>query len=140
MIALDTNVVSELMRPRPDPGVLAWADAQRASELRLTAVTVAEILFGIRRLPPGRRRDDLAAAFDGLRRVEFADRILPFDDHAAEHYATVVALREAEGPPISTADAQIAAICRLHGAALATRNTADFAHCGMAVVNPWARG
>ncbi|WP_250289864.1 type II toxin-antitoxin system VapC family toxin [Frankia sp. CiP1_Cm_nod1] len=137
MIALDTNVVSELMRARADPGVVAWVDSQPADEIYLTAVTLAELRYGIARLPEGRRRTDLA---DRLRRaVEagFTGRVLPFDDDAAAHYADIVVGRERQGLSIAMADAQIAAICRSHSADLATRNTKDFVHTGIDLTDPW---
>ncbi|MBO0767204.1 MAG: type II toxin-antitoxin system VapC family toxin [Solirubrobacterales bacterium] len=136
MIILDTNVVSELMRAEPSPAVLSWVSAQDATALSTTAVTVAEISYGIQRLPAGRRRQDIAAAasevFDA-----FASQILAFDRRAAELYATVVTDRERKGRPIDGFDAQIAAICRTSSAILATRNTVDFADTGLSVVNPW---
>ncbi|WP_250285594.1 type II toxin-antitoxin system VapC family toxin [Frankia sp. CiP1_Cm_nod2] len=137
MIALDTNVVSELMRARADPGVIAWVDSQPADEIYLTAVALAELRYGIARLPEGRRRTDLA---DRLRRaVEagFTGRVLPFDDDAAAHYADIVVGRERQGLSIVMADAQIAAICRSRSAGLATRNTKDFVHTGIDLTDPW---
>jgi predicted nucleic acid-binding protein len=138
MMVLDTNVVSELMHPRADAGVVAWVDQQPADEVYLTAVTTAEVRYGLARLPEGRRKNDLA---DRIRRTleeDFAGRILPFDDEAASHYADIVVGRERTGLPISMADAQIAAICRGYSADLATRNTKDFAATGIAVVDPWS--
>jgi predicted nucleic acid-binding protein len=139
VIVLDTNVVSELMHPRPDTGVVAWVDEQPVDEVFLTAVTTAELRYGLARLPDGRRKSDLA---DRIRRTldeDFAGRVLPFDDDAAAHYAEIVVNRERQGVAISMADAQIAAICRSYSADLATRNTRDFAATGITVVNPWAR-
>ena len=139
MIALDTNVVSELMRPRPDPVVVAWVDAQDAQQLYLPAVCIAEVLFGIARLPVGRRRDQLAQTFSDMLADDFTDRTLAFDEHAAVRFAQVAAAAETHGRPMSVADAQIAATCLLHDAQLATRNTKDFARCGLVLVDPWQR-
>jgi predicted nucleic acid-binding protein len=137
VIVLDTNVVSELMRAAPDANVVGWVRTQVAAAICTTSVTVGEIGYGIARLPAGRRRAVLACAVDDVFSV-FADRVLAFDVAAAGHYADVVVEREQAGTPISGFDAQIAAICRLHGAVLATRNTADFDHLGLALCDPWA--
>jgi toxin FitB len=138
MIVLDTNVVSELMRRRPDAAVLGWIDASDANGLALTAVTAGELLHGVARLPNGARRRRLAAAVHDMLLEDFAGRVLPFDGAAALHYGELVAAREHAGRPISVADAQIAAICRYHGAALATRNRRDFEATGVDVLDPWA--
>jgi len=138
MIVLDTNVVSELMRRRPDAAVLGWVDAADPRELALTAVTAGELLHGVARLPNGARRRRLTAAVHDLLVEDFDGRVLPFDGAAAVHYGGLVAARERDGRPISIADAQIVAICRHHGAALATRNARDFAATGVEVVDPWA--
>jgi toxin FitB len=137
VIVLDTNVVSELMRPSPDPRVAGWADRQAPAEVVTSAVTVAEIGYGIARLPAGRRRELLAAAAEETFGA-FAARVLPFDASAAAHYASIVVAREQTGTPISGFDAQIAAICRAHGARLATRNIPDFAELGLQLIDPWA--
>src|SRR5437868_6176723 len=112
MILLDTNVISELMRPQPDPGVESWIAAQPAGELFITAITEAELRFGIEILPPGQRRQQLQIALAGMLDVDFAGRVLPFDSAAAVAYATVAADRRRSGRPISQMDAQIAAITR----------------------------
>jgi predicted nucleic acid-binding protein len=138
MIVLDTNVLSELMRRRPAARVVRWVDEQDASALAITAVTVAELLYGVARLADGARKTELAAAVGALVREDFAGRVLPFDAAAAEHYAELVAERERQGRPISTADGQIAAICRCHGTRLATRNVRDFDATGITVLDPWA--
>lgn len=138
MIVLDTNVLSELMRRRPAARVVSWVDEQDASGLAITAVTVAELLYGIARLADGARKTELAAAVDALVREDFAGHVLPFDVPAAEHYADLVAERDRHGRPIGTADGQIAAICRCHDARLATRNVRDFGEVGLALVDPWA--
>lgn len=137
MIILDTNVISELMLPRGDPGVLDWADQQPADEMFLTAMTTAELRYGLARLPDGRRKTDLAERVQRSISEDFAGRILPFDDLAASHYAGIIVERERRGVAISMADAQIAAICRAHAATLATRNTKDFIDTGVVVVDPW---
>lgn len=137
MILLDTNVLSELMRPQPDPAVVAWVDSH-AGEARVCAVTLAEISLGIALLPEGRRRDALAQATRQMFQEDFAGRCLPFDARAAEIFGQVVAERRRKGRPISTQDAQIAAIALAHGDGLATRNVDDFLGiAGLEVVNPW---
>ncbi|HWC83274.1 MAG TPA: type II toxin-antitoxin system VapC family toxin [Pseudonocardiaceae bacterium] len=136
MIVLDTNVVSELRRRRPDQNVLAWLDACPADLMFLTATTAAELWFGIARIPDGSRKTALAAQTRGVLDEDFADRVLPFTAAAAVVYADITAARERRGQPIGMADAQIAAICRVHGMDLATRNVKDFADTGVRVVNP----
>lgn len=137
MIVLDTNVVSELFHQSPDPGVVGWLDGLDASDVMLTAVTAAELMYGVARLPHGRRGRELRAQVDGLLTEEFGDKILPFDVLAATHYADIVAARERIGRQISMADGQIAAICRNWNAGLATRNIGDFVDTGIALINPW---
>lgn len=136
MIVVDTNVVSELMRPDRDGTVTAWVLGRPRGELHLTALTMAEILYGIERLPAGRRKVGLAAAAADVV-AAFPGRVLPFDEVAAGEYASVVDGRDRAGRPIATVDAQIAAICRARGASLATRNVRDFADTGLVVVDPW---
>ncbi len=137
MIVVDTNVLSELLRPAPDATVVAWLDSLLTADVATTAVTAAELLYGAMRLPAGRRREALVEAVRALLAEDFRGRIEPFDAGSAEHYAVVVSRREQLGRPISSADAQIAAICRTHQAALATRNTSDFEHTGVELVDPW---
>jgi predicted nucleic acid-binding protein len=137
MIVLDTNVLSEFMRIEPDSQVLAWVDAQPSMDLAISAITVAEVLHGIARLPFGKRKQKLEAHAMAMFEEDFAGRILPFDAHAAVEYATLVAGAETEGRAASMADAQIAAICRSHGALIATRNVRDFAFPGVEMINPW---
>ena len=137
MIVLDTNILSELMRPMPNEQVLAWVDAQTVSELAITAITVAEILYGIERLANGKRKQNLHAQAIAMFKEDFADHILPFDADAAVHYAQLTATSEAAGQPPSMGDAQIAAICRLHRASLATRNIRDFKNFELVMINPW---
>jgi predicted nucleic acid-binding protein len=135
MIILDTNVVSELMRAVPDPSVAAWA-VTADPELCVTALTVAEIRYGIARLPEGQRKQDITAAAIKLLSA-FAQRIVPFDLTAATRYGDLVARREAIGRPISVFDAQIAAVCQARSATLATRNVKDFEGTGVTVIDPW---
>lgn len=137
MIVLDTNVLSELMRPVPEPRVVDWLDAQETTSVAITAITVAEILYGIERLADGRRKRSLAAAAAAMFEEDFAGRILAFDGEAAIHYAERVAAGEQAGRAVHMADAQIAAICLRHQAALATRNVRDFESLGVKLVNPW---
>jgi len=137
VIVVDTNVVSDLMRPQPAGEVVAWFAGQDPTVLRLTSVTVAELLYGIARLPRGRRRDSLNAAADELT-LRFADDVLAFDLAAARRYSAIVTARERAGTPIAALDAQIAAICLVHDAMLATRNVKDFAETGVDIVNPWS--
>lgn len=137
MIVLDTNVLSELVRKRPDPGVLGWLDSFPSDEVATTAITAAELLYGVGRLSPGRRRSALLEAVNALLGEDLQGRVLPFDSAAAEHYAEVVADRERLGRPIGMADAQIAAVCHARGTVLATRNIKDFTDTGVDLVDPW---
>ncbi|MBV9523736.1 MAG: type II toxin-antitoxin system VapC family toxin [Alphaproteobacteria bacterium] len=137
MIVLDTNVLSELMRPAPDAAVERWIAAQASGAIFISAVTEAELRYGIALLPDGRRRLALTAAFEALMREDFRGRILPFDSAAAVAYAEIAASRRRAGRPIAQADAQIAATAKSRGAGLATRNSADFVDCGIDVVDPW---
>ena len=137
MIILDTNVVSEAMKPAPAAAVFRWLSSQPASKLFVTTVTQAEILYGLELLPKGRRRAALQSTAEAMFEVDFAGRILPFDSDAARILPDIAASRRASGRPIAQLDAQIAAIARSRGAELATRNTADFEHCGITLINPW---
>lgn len=138
MIVLDTNVLSEALKPRPSATVLRWLGAQASPAVFTTTITLAEILYGIEALPRGIRRAQLFDAVEKMFAEQFEGRILPFDEDAARQYAVIVASRHAIGRPISQFDAMIAAIARSHRAAVATRNTGDFEHCDIAVVDPWA--
>lgn len=138
-MVLDTNVVSELMRTAPEPAVLNWLDAQPSSELWLTAVVAAELMFGVARLPEGARKQQLAHNVAAMLEQDFAGQVLAYDLAAASIYAELVAQRERTGRPIAMADAQIAAICLAHGASLVTRNEKDFEGLGLVVINPWNR-
>ncbi len=137
MIVVDTNVLSELMRPSPQPSVRQWVLGQPAADLVTTAVSMAEILYGLARLPDGQRRDDLQVAATQVF-TAFASQILPFDAAAARHYAAIVDRRDRMGRPIDGFDAQIAAIAASRGAAVATRNLRDFEHTGVDLVDPWS--
>lgn len=137
MIILDTNVVSELMKPRPDGAVEEWTGTQPAGDLYVTSITQAEILHGILLLSKGKRRDLLEQAAEAMFREEFGGRVLPFGSEASRAYAEIAVARRRSGRPISHFDAQIAAIARVRGASLSTRNVDDFVGCGVTVVNPW---
>jgi toxin FitB len=137
LIVLDTNVVSEMMRPAPDANVLNWLNVQVADELWLNSVVVSELMFGIARLPGGARKRHLADTFAVMLSEDFAGRILPFDLEAALIYAELAAGCEAKGRPVAMADAQIAAVCLVQGAKLATRNLKHFEGLGLVLVNPW---
>jgi predicted nucleic acid-binding protein len=136
MIVADTNVVSELMRPSPSPALRTWLSRQAAGDLYTTAITVAEIRYGLERLPGGRRKDRLRAAADEVF-AALSEFVLPFDAGAAVQYPRIARHRDEAGLPISGLDAQIAAICRARGAALATRNIKDFLGTGVEVIDPW---
>jgi predicted nucleic acid-binding protein len=138
VIVLDTNVLSELMRPTPDPRVIAWFAEQTDLSLWTTALTRAELHHGVVSLPLGRRRTQLAGAVDAMFRDDFQGRVLAFTSDAAVVWADIVVARRASGRPISHVDAQIAAVARLVDATLATRNVDDFSDCGLTIVNPWA--
>jgi len=137
MIVLDTNVLSEALKPSPSDAVLQWLAAQEPLAVFITTITQAEILYGIELLPSGKRRVRLSAAIDKLLADEFKGRILPFDEESARIFPKIVAGREALGRPISQFDAMIAAIVRSRHAAIATRNTNDFEHCNIRTINPW---
>lgn len=136
MTILDTNVVSEMMRPAPEPLVLRWFASLSTEDAYVTVITVAEILFGIELLPAGKRRDALLAGAERTFGV-FADHILAFDEKAAREFSMISSTRRKQSKPISEFDAQIAAITRANTATLATRNIDDFEGCGVRLVNPW---
>ena len=137
MLVIDTNVASELMRPSPTPSVATWIAERDASAMYLTAVSEAELRFGVGILPEGRRRTALEAAMRRWLEIGFADRILPFDSAAARAYAEIAVDRRSSGRPIGDADCQIAAISRSRGASLVTRNVRDFEGTGIDVLDPW---
>ena len=137
MIVLDTNVLSELMRPAPAATVMNWVATQSGANLFVTTITQAEILHGVLLLPQGRRRDTIAEAADAMFEEDFAGRILPFNSLAAHAYAEIAVARRQSGRPIAQFDAQIAAIAQSTGRGVATRNVPDFEGCGIKVVDPW---
>jgi toxin FitB len=137
MIVLDTNVLSEAFKPAPAAKVLEWLAAQEPLNVFTTTISQAEILYGVEVMAAGKRRSALAAAIDRVWIEEFRDRILPFDEDAARMYPKIVRQRKASGRPISQFDAMIAAVAKSRRAALATRNSEDFEHCGLRIVNPW---
>jgi toxin FitB len=136
MILLDTNVVSELARPAPDPSVLVWFENVSNDNLFISSITVAEIEFGIELMPPGRRRTDLAALIGDILAV-FSGRLLPFDGPAAHSYARIAAKARKAGQVIPTLDGYIAAIALSLGLAVATRDEMPFRAAGLTVINPW---
>lgn len=137
MIILDTNVLSEFMRPKPSARVASWVSKQPAAELFTTSITEAEIFYGIELLTNGKRREGLLAAAEAMFAQDLADRVFGFEGDAARVFSRIAANRRALGKPISHADAQIAAIAQVRRAKLATRNVDDFEDCGLDVVDPW---
>ena len=136
MIVLDTNVVSEAMKPDPNLAVRTWLNAQVTETLYLSSVTVAELLFGIGALPIGKRKDMLAQTLDGLMRL-FRDRILPFDIDAARCYAELAVTAKMSGRGFPTPDGYIAAIAASRGFIVASRDTAPYEAASVTVINPW---
>jgi toxin FitB len=137
MIVLDTNALSEMLKPSPSEIVLGWFAAQEPREVFITIITQAEVLYGIESLPEGKRKRHLSASVERVFVERFQGRILAFQEEAARFYAKIVTQRDAAGRPISQPDAMIAAIARSQNAAVATRNTRDFEGCGLRVINPW---
>ena len=137
MIILDTNVISELLRPAPEPKVEHWLSAQDGLNVYLTSISEAELRYGLAIMGNGKRRAALVDAVDRILREDLAGRILPFDSDAAQSYATIAAARRAAGRPIAQADCQIASIAHARGATVATRNTPDFEGCEIDLINPW---
>jgi len=140
VIVLDTNVLSECLKPSPDEAVLAWMAAQPRATLFTTTIVEAEILYGVRLLPDGARKAALAPAVRAIFAEDLTGRVIPFDRDCADVFAEIAASRKAMGQPISQFDAMIAAATRSRGAMLATRNLRDFVHCDISLVDPWARG
>ena len=138
MILLDTNVVSELMRSIPSPVVESWFDNQEPTHLFTSSISVAEILYGLRTMPDGRRRDSVSARFEGFLGGAFQQTILSFDEASARAYSNIRGARKEMGRPMSDFDAQIAAIARVNGLAIATRNVRDFEDCGLDLINPFS--
>ena len=137
MIILDTNVISELLRPAPEPKVEHWLSAQEGLNVYLTSISEAELRFGLAIMGNGKHRAALVDAVDRILREDLAGRILPFDSNAAQSFATIAAARRSAGRPIAQADCQIASIARACGATVATRNTPDFEGCEIDLINPW---
>ena len=137
MILLDTNVISELMRGKPSAQVVAWIEERPRSRLGITAITQAEVLYGIELLPKGRRKQALLTTVQMMFSEDFRGRIFPFNSDAAYAFAKISAIRQTQGRRISQLDAQIAAIVQTVGAELATRNVTDFEGCGIKVLDPW---
>ena len=140
MILLDTNIVSEVMRATPDAMVVEWLNRQDSSALYLSTITIGEIAYGLRILPQGKRRSRLGERFEHFVAQAFAHRVLAFDEPAARLYAEVMGARKERGRPMSAMDGQIAAIARCNHLAVATRNVADFEHCGLDVLDPFRSG
>lgn len=139
MIILDTNAVSEVMKPAPSEPVLRWLAAQDRLSIFVTVITQAEMLYGVEALASGKRKQSLLPLIEKLFGEQgFQGRILSFDQQSAREFARILAGRKAAGRPMSQFDAMIAAIARAHRAALATRNLTDFEHCGIRLINPWA--
>ena len=138
MIVLDTNVLSELLRPSPARQVEAWLSTQDGTQVYFTTIGEAELRHGVAIMPAGKRRAELSKAIEGMLNEDFRDRVLPFDRAAARAYAAIAAERRAAGRPISQFDCQICAIARARDAVIATRNTADFEGCGVVLVDPWS--
>lgn len=137
MILLDTNVISEVMRPAPASIVLDWLHARSVDEFATTAINIAEVRYGLARLGRGHRRADLDARFRDFLSRGFADRVFDFDEPAAEAYGDLVVERERAGRRLEGFDGLIAAIARCRGLSVATRNKADFDGCGLEVLSPW---
>ena len=137
MFLLDTNVVSELLRPSPDAGVETWVGDLQATDLYFSAIGEAELRYGVAMLPTGRRQAALLSAIDAILREDFVNRILPFDSHAAREFAYIAAARRSAGRTVAPSDCQIAAIARSRDMTVVTRNVRHFAHMDIEVVNPW---
>jgi predicted nucleic acid-binding protein len=137
MIILDTNVLSELMRPKPSASVVGWIAKQPEAELFTTSITEAEIFYGIEVLPKGKRREHLTTAAEAVFTEDFSDRVYSFDSAAARVFSKIVSSRRTSGRPISQSDAQIAAIAKTRQAKVATRDLKGFERCGVDVVDPW---
>ena len=137
MIVLDTNVLSETLKPKPAEAVLQWLAAQDPMTVFTTTIVQAEMLYGVEVLPAGKRRMRLAEEVELMFRFDFGGRSLPFDEDAAHQFAKVATSQSKVGHSIAHMDAMIAAIVRSRRATLATRNIAHFQHCGIQLINPW---
>jgi predicted nucleic acid-binding protein len=138
MIVVDTNVLSEVMRPIPSGKVVRWMAERPASSLFTTTITLGEVLYGLELVPSGKRRVALQQAIEKMFEEEFTGRILTFDRDAARAFADISARCRRLGRPIGEMDAQIAGIARSRGAAIATRNVLDFQDCGVQLIDPWS--
>lgn len=137
MIVIDTNIISEIMRPQPDDSVITWLDQQDTSTLYVTTISIAEIRYGLEILPEGGRKQRMTHQFNAYIKHAFEARVLDFTLDAANQYAAFMAYRRKVGLPMSMADGQIAAIASVYHFAVATRNTKDFAECGLTLMNPF---
>ncbi|MDQ2995042.1 MAG: type II toxin-antitoxin system VapC family toxin [Pseudomonadota bacterium] len=137
MILIDTNIISEMMKPAPDAKVITWIDQQDIMHLYISTITIAELAYGINALPAGNRRNYLEKAFNSVVREAFEYRIFTFDEVAAHQYGIIMSQRKNIGKPMSMADGQIAAIAQAHNCTIATRNTNDFANSNLDLVNPF---
>ncbi|MCL2635906.1 MAG: type II toxin-antitoxin system VapC family toxin [Betaproteobacteria bacterium] len=137
MIVLDTNVLSEFLRPAPDARAVAWLNAQVRTLLFTTAISRGEMLHGVFLLPDGQRKTRMHEAVTAIFAIDMANRVLPYDSDAADAYAQIASARRTQGRPVSQSDAMIAGIVRSRGAKLATRNVRDFQDCGIELIDPW---
>jgi toxin FitB len=137
MIVVDTNIISELMKPEPHPGMRHWMNAQSSDNLYLTSVSWYELLYGLELMPSGKRRDGLRFTLNALRTEFFADRMLSFDENSASALSKLMAQARVDGIAISLGDGQIASIAVQHGFSVATRDTLPFEAAGLQVINPW---
>ncbi len=137
MIVLDTNIISEIMRPKPDDTVIEWLNQQNSLDLFVNSISIAEISYGLYVLPNGKRKQQLQTRFEQFINNGFQFRILTFDEQAARMYGKVMGEAKRTGHPMSIADGQIAAIALTNDFAVATRNIKDFSYCGVRLVNPF---
>ena len=137
MIVLDTNVISEIFRPSPDPAVMAWLQQQPEDVVYTTAITRGEMLYGVNIKPEGRQKETLRVGLLRIFAVRFPGRVLSYDGDAADAHAVFSAMRRLQGRPVSQSDAMIAGIVHSRGAALATRNVRDFEGCDITLIDPW---
>ncbi len=139
MILLDTNVISEPWKPVPDEAVIAWLDAQAVETLFISAITIAELRFGIAAMPSGRRQTILRGRLESEVLPHFSGRILSFDLTTSQFYSELMARARASGKAIGTADGYIAATAAANGLTISTRDTGPFEAAGVKVINPWSR-
>jgi predicted nucleic acid-binding protein len=138
VIILDTNVIAEVMKPEPSLRVMKWLEMIVPSKLFTTSINEMEVLYSIQLMPQGRKRDALQKAATSIFQEKFGNRVLPFDVQSASVFALLAATRKQLGHPIKNFDCQIAAIARVHGASIATRDLQDFSNCGVELIDPWA--